>query len=128
MTTNASGLYLIADIFGSVYGKYRESGGATIDCLTSGAYVTMNEGSGYRGMRVNIWKALADGVWSSSTTITIAASNPVNVSSSVRIGPYTASNPSTTTVSMLHIPRTSCLVSSSIKTVTIYDDGTFTVS
>ncbi len=103
-------------------------------CGNSSAYVTVG-GHGFATIRVNIWKALADGQWSSSTVITVYAYRFSSLSSTandLRAGPdrTTPVNPARQTKVITPVAFHSGLPCPTdvVGTVTVNDDGTFTVA
>jgi hypothetical protein len=123
------------------------AGGARVTVSASGGWLATQSGGGCAGsdsyvsgtsaLSIDVWKALADGVWSSSVAFSIWCSTVSfpsggSVTVETRCGPgerYASSGevPTDTQKDVLVIRNEAC-PTSNVATLTVYDDGTFTYS
>jgi len=96
-------------------------GGNCSSCAADQYYLTC----GATAVSIDVWKAYLDGVWTSSTTILVYASKTSGAS-----GNLTTRDPSSTTVDVTAIGADttgSCPTTLQV-TITVNDDGTFSVA
>lgn len=98
-------------------------------CGGSSSYITESVGASFWHFYIDVWKALADGAWSSSMAIAIQMGNTaVPPSSSITaIREDGLANPSSATKAVTPTSPTSCAMAT-LATLTVYDDGTFTLT
>jgi len=100
-------------------------------CAGSDPYITYH--TEYDdNVNIDCWKALADGVWSSSFTFDVYVGIlNFDPGRTLYVRPASATNPGLTTKAMTVpvIAASTCAsAGSNVATVTVYDDGTFTVT
>lgn len=104
------------------------SGSIGRNCAGSDPYVSESG----RDVFIDVWKALADGVWSSSVVISIYAdmvNNPTSLTDVIHAGPSTGSSPASASISGYVPPGIGVTCSTTLRaTLTVYDDGTFTLA
>lgn len=100
-------------------------------CVGNDAYVTTisNVDSVGTKMAINVWKALADGLWSSSVAFTIygnlnGASGP---SFALTAGPIAGTSPSVQT-KMVALANAGTCPTNVLGTLTVFDDGSYTLA
>lgn len=100
-------------------------------CGGSSSYVTVVHQS---RISVDVWQALKDGAWSSSTVLSVYGDAvntiPYPGNATIEAKPYTAAVPASQTIIAANWPAGvgNVCVSTLRRTVTVYDDGTFTLA
>ncbi len=104
-------------------------------CSGTDSYVSYNSlGTAGDGFEIDIWKALADGVWSSSAVFNIyehyvSGVNVGTTSGAIVVSPLSASSPSAqfTNPTINNRNPSNFCPTAHVGTLTINDDGTFTL-
>jgi hypothetical protein len=98
------------------------------NCAGSDAYCTVSG----RDIYIDIWQALAAGVWSSSVVFTIyadMANNPLPDVDKITVSPESISSPAAANTATYTPAAIGAACSSTSRaTLTVYDNGTFTLT
>jgi hypothetical protein len=112
---------------GGFAGCYR-NGSTTVCCATANGYLTTSSTS----VRINVWKALADGLWSSSIAFNVYPSYDAAGARDLAAGPdnsfsgaasITPAIAVKTLASNAEYPTRTTCTGSVFSTLTVYDDG-----
>jgi len=92
-------------------------------CAGSDSYVTKPSAD---ELLIDVWKALADGLWSSSVVFTVKVASTFGGTHQVLARASGTSNPSPVLLSKGGIPVSTGCPPDHFGTLTVFDDGTFT--
>jgi hypothetical protein len=104
-------------------GGYNVSGGGSSSCGFTNGYVTYLSTT---SVRVDVWGALRDGVWSSSISFQVRCSGGNGATYVLNAGSVSSSWHQEQTFTTL--TASSCSSGGVLKTVTVYDDGRITIT
>jgi hypothetical protein len=126
---------IVVDWRSKTFGGYWTTGGTLNVCTDTDTYVWYSD---ERQVYIDVWKAYIDGIWSSSVALTVShSSGYATGSGSVAVGAggraygsiYPIGSPAdASTVKLRQAGTTSCTAGTRNYTLTVYDDGTFTLT